>query len=88
MQDLLVELEVSIGRDPNLIPHLGCIQNQKTYLRLTQNLSKYLMKMRLNGWKRKIQEVAYQECLKIGKQESLVIKEGKRKQYLYFQEIM
>jgi hypothetical protein len=44
--------------------------------------------MRLNGLKKKIQEVAYQECLKMKDQENSIIKEGKREQCCYIQEIM
>jgi hypothetical protein len=35
------------------------------------------MKMILSRLKKKIQKVAYQECLKMKNQENLVIKEGK-----------
>jgi hypothetical protein len=34
------------------------------------------------------QEVAYQECLKMKDQENSVVKQGKRQQYYYTQEIM
>ncbi len=39
--------------------------NQRIYPGLTKNLEKHLMKIRSNGLERKIQEVAYQKCLKI-----------------------
>jgi hypothetical protein len=45
------------------------------------------MKMILNGLKNKIQEVAYQKCLKMKDQENSIIKEGKREQYWYIQEM-
>ncbi len=64
IQDLIEKLDVGIEIKPNLIFHLNCIPNQRIYLGLTQNLEKYLMKMTLNGLERKIQKVAYQECLK------------------------
>ncbi len=50
--------------------HLNCIPNQRTYLGLTQNLKKHLMRMIMSGLERKNQEVAYQECLKIEKQKN------------------
>jgi hypothetical protein len=46
------------------------------------------MRMILSGLKKKIQKVAYQECLKMKDQENSVIKEGKRYPYRYIQEIM
>jgi hypothetical protein len=60
-----------------LIFHLTCTPNQKIYLGLTQNQEGHLMRMILNRLKKKIQEVAYQECVKMKDQENLVIKEGK-----------
>jgi hypothetical protein len=82
------KLEIGIERKTNLIFHLTCIPNQIIYLGLTQNLEKHLMRMILSGMKKKIQEVPYQEWLTMKYQEILNIKEGKRKQYHYIQEIM
>ncbi len=78
IQGLVVKLEVGIERKSNLIFHLKCIPNQRTCLGLTQNLEKHLMKMTLSGLERKKKKVAYQECLKIEKQENLITKEGKK----------
>jgi hypothetical protein len=44
-------------RITKLIFHLTCIPNQRIYLRSTQNQEEHLMKMILNGLKKKIQEV-------------------------------
>ncbi len=52
-------------RRTTLISHLTCIPNQRIYLGLTQNQKEHLMRLILNGLKKKIQEVAYQECLKM-----------------------
>jgi len=70
------KLEIGIERKTNLIFYLTYIPNQRIYPKLTQNLEKHLMRMILSGLKKKIQEVAYQECLKMKDQENSIIKEG------------